>query len=314
MFRFRQIDKFLRWLDERTIHVRLHISVPHRRIQVHTVLIIQFSDFAIGEFNRRDALNPRSHLLPEEPAGTGTCFHGQCEGSKVRGSFVDFHAIQVVFENQSGNVARRVAFLLVNLIQQIERVCEHMAGATCRIAYGEFFGRRDGKHVLLLNDITRCGLNVIVPIPVQLAVGVGLHPKPTDRVLHQVAHNPVRGEQLGRGGNLIRPGLAVLLEPVHHFVFTFRNVILVQPADDLHIAGRIIGAAILRGHGLHRIPQHRTFGEQIRGHEHLINPAGFLDANVFKHERQVTTPIAAFRLQQQTVSVFRQINPRVVTS
>ena len=93
----------------------------------------------------------------------------------------------------------------------------------------------------------------------------------------------------------------VLLEPVHHLVLAFRNVVLVQPADDLHVAGRIINTAILRGHDLHRIPQHGPLGEQIGWHEQFIHSAGFL-ADVFKHERQVTIPEPAFGLQQQTIS------------
>lgn len=93
----------------------------------------------------------------------------------------------------------------------------------------------------------------------------------------------------------------VLLEPVHHLVLAFRNVVLIQPADDLHIAGRIVNTAILRGHDLHRIPQHGTLGEQIGWHEQFIHPAGLL-ADVFEHERQVTIPEPAFGLQQQTIS------------
>ena len=96
-------------------------------------------------------------------------------------------------------------------------------------------------------------------------------------------------------------GFVVLLEPVHHLILAFRNVVLVQPADDLHIAGRIVNTAILRGHDLHRIPQHGTLGEQIGWHEQFIHPAGLL-ADALEHERQVTIPEPAFGLQQQTIS------------
>ena len=46
-------------------------------------------------------------------------------------------------------------------------------------------------------------------------------------------------------------------------------------------------SSILRGHDLHRIPQHGTLGEQIGWHEQFIHPAGLL-ADVIEHERQGT--------------------------
>ena len=206
-----------------------------------------------------------------------------------------------MFENQSGNIARRIPFFFVDLIQQVERVGEHVAGTTCGIADGQVFRRLDVENILVPSGIILRRLNIVVPVLVQLAVWMGLHPKPAYRVLHQIAHDPVRCEQLGSGGNLLGSGLVILLEPVHHLVLAFRNVVLVQPADDLHIAGRIVNTAILRSHSLHRIPQHGTLGEQIGWHEQFIHSAGLL-ADVFEHERQVTIPEPAFRLQQQTIS------------
>ena len=176
-----------------------------------------------------------------------------------------------------------------------------MAGAACGIADSQVFRRLNVENILVPSGAILRRLNVIVPVLVQLAVWMGLHPKPANRVLYQVAYDPVRGEQLGGGGNLIGPGLVVLLEPVHHLVLAFRNVVLVQPADDFHIAGRIVNTAILRGHDLHRIPQYGTLGEQIGWHEQFIHSAGLL-ADVFEHERQVTIPEPAFGLQQQTIS------------
>ena len=51
-------------------------------------------------------------------------------------------------------------------------------------------------------------------------------------VLHHVADNPVRGKQLGHGGDLVLGDLAVLGKGG---VLRFGVVILVQPADDLHL-------------------------------------------------------------------------------
>jgi len=98
-------------------------------------------------------LNVRLHLLLEESAGTGACLHGQGEGGKACGSFIDFHAVQVVFENQAGNIARRIPLLLVDLIQQVERVGKHVAGTACRIAYGQVFRSPDCENILVPDGI-----------------------------------------------------------------------------------------------------------------------------------------------------------------
>ena len=189
-----------------------------------------------------------------------------------------------MFENQAGNIARRIPLLLVDLIQQVERVGKHVAGTACGVAYSQVFWSLDVENILVPSGIILRRPNIVVPVLVQLAVWMRLHPQPAHRVLHEIAYDPVRREQLGGGRNLVGSSLTVLLEPVHHLVFALRNVILVQPADDLHIAGRIVNTAILRGHGLHRIPQHGTFRKQIGGHEQFIHSTGFL-ADTFEHER-----------------------------
>ena len=159
-----------------------------------------------------------------------------------------------------------------------------MAGTACGIADSQVFRRLDVENILVPSGIIPRRLNIVVPVLVQLTVWMGLHPKSAYRVLYQIAHDPVRCEQLGGGGNLLGSGFVVLLEPVHHLVLAFRNVVLVQPADDLHIAGRIVNTTILRSHSLHRIPQHGTLGKQIGGHKQFIHSAGLL-ADAFKHER-----------------------------
>ena len=98
-------------------------------------------------------LNVRLHLLLEESAGTGACLHGQGKGGKACGSLVDFHAVQVVFENQSGNIARRIPLLLVDLIQQVERVGKHVAGTACGIADGQVLRGLDFENVLIPGSI-----------------------------------------------------------------------------------------------------------------------------------------------------------------
>ena len=70
-----------------------------------------------------------------------------------------------------------------------------------------------------------------------------LHPETPHRVLHQVAHNPIGREQLRGGGDLIGAGFLRLAKAVHYLGFSFRDIKLVQPADDFHIL------TVIRGHG-----------------------------------------------------------------
>ena len=172
-----------------------------------------------------------------------------------------------MLENQAGNIARRITLILVNLIQQVERIGEHVAGTACGVADGQVLRSLDSENILGSSGIIFRRLDVVLPVFRQLTVGMRLHPKPTHRVLYKIANNPVRSKQLGGSGDFISTGLMVLLESVHHLILAFRDVVLVQPTDDLHIAGRIVNATILRSHGLHRIPQYGTFGKQVSGHE-----------------------------------------------
>ena len=87
------------------------------------------------------------------------------------------------------------------------------------------------------------------------------HPQAADRVLHQIAHDPVRGEQLCRRWNLSGPGLLVPPETGEDLGLTLSDVELVQPANDLHVL------AHLRGQGIDRLRTNRAVGQHVRGHE-----------------------------------------------
>ena len=75
-------------------------------------------------------------------------------------------------------------------------------------------------------------------------------------VLYHIADNPVRGKELGDGGDLLLGDFAVLGKGL---VFWLRIVILIQPADDLHLAAFINIEIALRDR-IHEHPDHTVTG------------------------------------------------------
>ena len=89
-----------------------------------------------------------------------------------------------------------------------------------------------------------------------------LVPQTAKAVLHHVAHNPVRGKQLGFCRNLFDCNFCSTFYKFINFIFQFRVVILVHPADDLHLTD---GLAVLI-HGMDVKPALVHFVDQTVDH------------------------------------------------
>ena len=72
----------------------------------------------------------------------------------------------------------------------------------------------------------------VVHFIAQGAVRVLVQPQAAQRVLHHVAHDPVRREDLRGGGDIL---LAKFLLAAVDGVFFLRDVKLVEPSDELHL-------------------------------------------------------------------------------
>ena len=74
-----------------------------------------------------------------------------------------------------------------------------------------------------------------------------LQPKATKAVLDHVMDDPVRGEELCSRRDILFADLDVLLQVSKDFILRFGIVILIQPADNLHL----VSPVLFRNHGDH---------------------------------------------------------------
>ena len=101
-------------------------------------------------------------------------------------------------------------------------------------------------------------------------------PQPPQGVLHHVPHDPVRREELCRGGNFFFGDFDVFLQTIEHGLFRLGVVILVHPADDLYCIFPVIFVDVL-----HKASQDAVLFEDIVRQEHFGVGSEF-----FEHLRQ----------------------------
>lgn len=132
----------IRWgLYEGAVGVGLLVGVPSVGIEGRVVEVVELGDFVTGEALRRDALDIGLDLtaLTEKTAILASGLHGEGEGGKVGGSFVDLHAEEIVFQNHAGDFVGGVAGFVVDAVEEVEGVGEHVTRAAGGVAYGEVF-------------------------------------------------------------------------------------------------------------------------------------------------------------------------------
>lgn len=116
---------------------------------------------------------------------------------------------------------------------------------------------------------------------------MALVPQTAKAVLHHIAHDPVRGEQLGRRRDVLLADLDVLFQVGKHLVLGFGVVVLVHPAHDLHLTHRL---AVLVG-GVDVKPALVHFVDQTVDHA-----VGVVEA---KHDQQLGEAVAAVQIFKQ---------------
>ena len=143
-----------------------------------------------------------------------------------------------MFQNALCGITLAVAGTLVNLHQHIKGVYEDMTGTHAGV--DELYILRVHGSVLFTNFREFClhlrlllyFFQIVFPVFFQAAVRVSFHPQTAKAVLHHVTDDPVRGEQLGHGRDFLFGDFTVLGKGSG---LRLSVVILVQPADDLHL-------------------------------------------------------------------------------
>ncbi len=151
------------------------------------------------------------------------------KSSQLLGTGIEVDACEVVLENVLDSLGACVAFIYIKVIEQVEALVEDVAGAARKIRHlqvCQFFIFQDSVLAWLL-----CRLHEILPLLLKPGlVGVVVKIDSAHGVLHHVLHDPVRGENLSGGRDLVSLELALLGE---HLVLALGDIELVQPADQL---------------------------------------------------------------------------------
>ena len=195
----------------------------------------------------------------QEPSIVLDGLHGQGEGGELRRAPIHICPVQVVLQDQARDPPGRVPGFNVHLPQDVESIGEHVSGAAGRVDDAEVL-RVDDRQTLSLLPLSR-GHQVLELLP-ERRVRVGAQPLHPQRVLHQVAHHPVRGEQLRDGSQHVLIDLVLRLVDL---LFTGGDVELVEPADDLNVhAPGLIGTDRrhdVGAHGLTRRQEVRRWNQ-----------------------------------------------------
>ena len=124
-------------------------------------------------------------------------------------------------------------------------------------------------NVLGLEDLeeVRFGfaLDVIGHVLAQPGAGAVKKPEPAEGVFDEVADDPVRGEELGDGGDVLGGHGAL---PGHDLVLPLGDVELVEPAEDLDIGPLPVAAVLVADLGAEAVDD-GVLGEEVVGQEQL---------------------------------------------
>ena len=174
-----------------------------------------------------------------------SCFHHDCKISQLEGTVINIKTIDVVLQNALRRLTLSITGCFINLHQHIKSVHQNMAAAHAGVNDFDVFGF-DG--LIFLADLLQlclyigfllCFIQIVFPPRFQLRVRMAFQPQTAKTVLHHVANDPVRGKQLGSCRNALLGDFYILFQQGKGFILRLSVVILVQPADDLHLTGRL---------------------------------------------------------------------------
>ena len=154
-----------------------------------------------------------------------------------------------MLQNALCSITLAVTGTLVNLHQHIKGVYEDMAGTHAGVDELDIFRIQGSvlfanfRQLRLYLRLLLCFFQIVFPVFFQAAVRVSFHPQTAKAVFHHVTDDPIWGKQLGYSRDFLFGDLTVLCKCSG---LRLGIVILVQPADDLHLTTALDVEVILR--------------------------------------------------------------------
>ena len=262
----------LRDIQDRTIFLRVTQFV-YQSSKVLFVLWIIVGEVVNGAAVQSvafyDGVNVRLNAAREDTAVILPRLHHDGEIGKLRRTVINIETVKIVFKNALCRVALAIPACLINLHQHIKGIDEDVTAAHAGVDDLDVFDIQRGvlvlnlvkllAHVLRLfrfgqiilpahfvgNQLFRCNALGLCFIPshfiqaatvrIDALVLALVHIDSAKAVFNHIADNPVWSEELCCGRDALFGDFHILLEQRKGIILEFGVVILIQPADDLHL-------------------------------------------------------------------------------
>ena len=256
------------------------------------------------------------------------CLHHDSKIGKLRCTVINIETVEVVFKNALRSVPLAIPACLINLHQHIKGIDKNMTTAHAGVDDLDVFDIQRGVLVLNLvkllayflrlfrfgqiilpahfvgNQLFRCnafGFRFVPSHFIQAAtvridalVLALVYIDSAEAVFNHIADNPVRGEELRCRRNAFLGDLYILLEQSKGVILEFGVVILVQPADDLHLI-----RPVLFGNIRNHVTENAVLFQNVVRQQKLGIAAHFL-----KHTGKRVVQCVALRQQQIAIETF----------
>ena len=279
------------------------ITFDHTHISAEVLQLITIDGIAL-----LDGIHMRLDVFFQDHAVVLSGFHKHGKVRQLISSVIDIKSIYIVFQDASGCISLGISIFPIDLHQHIKQIYKDMATALAGIDTKDILRcqaltfRTDLYQLRLHFRFLLCLRQVIFPLKIirdfLLAPAVSicqemLHPQPAKAILHHVSDNPVRREQLRHCRDLFFCNLSFLCKSS---CLRLGVIVLVQPADDLHLATFINIEIALRDR-IHEHPNHTVTGvRQFEEKFHII-------VGLFKKAGQDIIQLVAGLNKQQTEGI-----------